>query len=93
MKFYNALFISLTIVICMAITACSSMDKIPETHIQYSPVWEYNPQAEGTITIEKDWWKAFGSPQLTELVERTQQKNPDVIIAGERVKQAELQMN
>ncbi|GGY69807.1 hypothetical protein GCM10011613_12700 [Cellvibrio zantedeschiae] len=68
------------------------MDKVPEANITYAPVWEYLPQNEGAINIEKDWWKAFESPQLTQLVEIAQQKNSDVIIASERVKQAELQM-
>jgi len=72
--------------------ACSSMDEIPKTGINYAPVWEYHPQSEGAINIEKEWWKTFESPQLTHLVEIAQQKNSDVIIARERVRQAELQL-
>lgn len=83
---------SLTFAVFTSLVACSSMDKVPDAKIEFSPVWEYAPQSEGTVAIEKDWWKAFESAQLTQLVEGAQQKNPDVVIAAERVKQAELQM-
>lgn len=92
MKFYKATSISLSLAMFASIMSCSSMDKIPKTNINYAPVWEYAPQTEGAIAVEKDWWKTFESGQLTQLVEVAQQKNPDVIIASERVKQAELQM-
>ncbi len=82
----------LSLVLCVSITACSSLDEAPSADINYAPVWEYTAQAEGAVAIEKDWWKSFGSAQLTQLVETAQQKNPDVIIASERVRQAELQM-
>jgi multidrug efflux system outer membrane protein len=96
-KFYKALSIILSFVICASIMACSSMDKVPKVNIEYAPVWEYAAQpqgavAQGAFAIEKDWWKIFESTQLTQLIELAQQKNPDVIIAAEHVKQAELQM-
>jgi len=68
------------------------MDKTPKAKIDYSPVWEYAANTEGAIAVEKEWWKTFESTQLTQLVELAQQKNPDVVIASERVRQAELQM-
>lgn len=91
-KFKPYLGMSLTLAVCASLVACSSMDKVPEAKIEFAPVWEYAPQSESTVTIEKDWWKVFESAQLTQLVEGAQQKNPDVVIAAERVKQAELQM-
>ena len=92
MKFKQCIGISLTLAVCVNLAACSSMDKVPEAKIEFAPVWEYAPQAEGAVAIEKDWWLAFESAQLTQLVAGAQQKNPDVVIAAERVKQAELQM-
>lgn len=92
MKFNRTASFSLSLAICASIMACSSMDKIPKVNIDYAPVWEYAAQTEGSIAIEKDWWKAFESVQLTQLIELAQQKNPDVVIASEHVKQAELQM-
>ena len=37
----------------------------------------------------QDWWLAFGSPVLTQLIEEALTGNPSVKIAEERVKQAE----
>ena len=98
MKFNNLVIlkksvaISLMFAVCVSLVACSSMDKVPDAKIEFAPLWEYTPQAEGAVNIEKEWWRAFGSAQLTQLIEGAQQKNPDVVIAAERVKQAELQM-
>ena len=91
-KFNKCVVISLLLATCASFVACSSMDKVPETKIEFAPIWEYTPQSEGAVSIEKEWWRAFASAQLTQLVEGAQQKNPDVVIAAERVKQAELQM-
>jgi multidrug efflux system outer membrane protein len=81
-----------TLAVFASLMSCSAMDKVPETNIEFAPVWEYTPQTEGAVNIETDWWRAFDSAQLTQLVEGAQQKNPDVVIAAERVRQAELQM-
>jgi multidrug efflux system outer membrane protein len=91
-KVKNVLAVSLSIIACANIVACSSMDEVPKTNIEYAPVWEYAAQSQPEQTIERDWWKAFESAQLTQLIELAQQKNPDVVIAAEHVKQAELQM-
>lgn len=92
MKRNKNIGVGLTLAICMNLVACSSMDKVPDANIEYAPVWEYAPRSENTVIVEKDWWRAFESVQLTQLVEHAQQKNPDVRIAAERVRQAELQM-
>lgn len=92
MKQFNKMKLPVLVFVGLALSACSSMDEVPNANIQFSPVWEYLPQREGPINIEKEWWKTFESPQLTQLVEAAQQKNSDVVIARERVRQAELQM-
>ncbi|RYY02970.1 MAG: efflux transporter outer membrane subunit [Gammaproteobacteria bacterium] len=92
MKFKKYLSISVISLAASTLVACSSMDEIPKTNIEYAPVWEYAPRTEAAIAIENDWWKAFESTQLTQLVELAQKKNPDIIIASEHVRQAELQM-
>lgn len=51
------------------------------------------PGTAATASIDgalpQDWWQAFGSPVLTQLVEEALAGNPTVKIAEERVKQAE----
>jgi multidrug efflux system outer membrane protein len=46
-------------------------------------------EAAAATAPPQDWWLAFGSPVLTQLVEEALVGNPSVKIAEERVKQAE----
>lgn len=92
MKFKKSLLNSLIILAAAKLVACSSMDEVPRAKIDYAPVWEYVAHTQGAQSVEKEWWKTFGSRQLTALVELAAEKNPDVIIGRERVRQAELQM-
>jgi len=92
MKFRKSLTCSLLVATISGLAACSSMDEVPKTTIQYAPVWEYAARTQGAVSVEKEWWKTFESDQLTQLIEIAQEKSPDAIIGGERVKQAELQM-
>lgn len=91
-KLSRCLSVSLLTLAVSGMAACSSMDEVPKANIEYAPVWEYAPRSEAAISIDKEWWRAFESKQLTQLVDIAQQKNPDWIIANENVKQAELQM-
>lgn len=92
MKFFKAAKISAMVTLCASLMACSAMDKVPSANIQYAPVWDYAAQTDTAMAVEKDWWKEFGSLQLTKLIEEAQAKNPDLVIATEHVRQAELQM-
>lgn len=42
--------------------------------------------------IDVEWWKSFQSPGLNALMESARVQSPDLLIAAQRVKQAELQM-
>ena len=92
MKLKNSLMLSLTFVTSGVFVGCSSMDETPKSKIEYAPVWEYAAHTQTAISVEKEWWKTFESNQLTQLIEIAREKNPDVIIGRERVRQAELQM-
>lgn len=83
---------SLACVISALTLSCSSIDEVPASNVQFTATWEYLPQSESANRLEKDWWNAFGSVQLGQFIENVQKSNSDLIIAGERVKQAELQM-
>ncbi|MCR6652463.1 MAG: efflux transporter outer membrane subunit [Cellvibrionaceae bacterium] len=73
----------------MAITACTS---IPKTERPNIPLETAATQIVPAFEIEKDWWQSFQSVQLNQMIEVAQKQNPDLRIAGERVRQAELQM-
>lgn len=42
--------------------------------------------------VDAEWWRAFASPSLNELIQIAEQQSPDLLISVERVRQAELQM-
>lgn len=42
--------------------------------------------------LDKAWWQAFNAPVLNELMLAAEQQSPDILMAAERVRQAELQM-
>ena len=52
---------------------------------------QWRTQLGSDAAIEADWWKAFGDPQLSELVELARANNTDVAIAAARVREARAQ--
>lgn len=84
--------VSVVVLVAILVSACSSMDEVPKVNVDYAPNWQYAQEAKQSIAIEKNWWKSFGSPGLSELIAAAQANNPDLNIATERVRQAELQM-
>lgn len=77
----------------MTMTACHSIQRVERPAFDV-PQEVQNAAAEivPSVEIEKDWWASFQSPQLNQLIELAHQQNPDLRIAAERVRQAELQM-
>lgn len=76
--------------VVVVLTACSSTPPaLPDIHYADG----YSVSANGVATqIDADWWQAFSSPQLNELMQLAQQQSLDLLISAERVRQAELQM-
>ncbi|WP_126516711.1 efflux transporter outer membrane subunit [Sphingobium amiense] len=50
------------------------------------PGWRFAAAPAGPI--EADWWRGFGDPRLTELVEQALARNTDIAIAASRVEEA-----
>lgn len=46
----------------------------------------------GAVALSPDWWRSFGSTELSALMAAALQANPDIAIAAERVRQAEAQV-
>jgi NodT family efflux transporter outer membrane factor (OMF) lipoprotein len=46
----------------------------------------------GAVALSPDWWRSFGSADLSALMSAALQANPDIAIAAERVRQAEAQV-
>lgn len=81
------------VLLCAAsLVACSSTARraaapAPQVPAAYAEA----PASPGTV-ITADWWRSFGSPELATLVDATLAANPDLLIAAERIRQAEEQV-
>ncbi len=91
-QLFSGLFSAVLIASYLLLSSCSSSDRTPAININYPTAWEYAAESTTEINIEKEWWTSFGSDHLTQLIDTALQKNSDVLIASEQVKQAELQM-
>ena len=49
------------------------------------------PGAADAAALTRDWWRAFGSAELSALIDAALRASPDAAIAAERVRQAEAQ--
>ena len=50
------------------------------------------PGAADAAALTRDWWRAFGSAELSALIDAALRASPDMTIAAERVRQAEAQV-
>lgn len=73
--------------------ACHSIDPIQRAEIPTSSTWNTLRESADVSAINSDWWKNFNSPELNRLIDLALEQSPDLRIATERVRQAELQMN
>ncbi len=78
------------------VVACSSAPpKSPDIH--YAQEYSAGPTSASAVeqqdgALEQQWWRAFSSAQLNELIALAEQQSPDLLISAERVRQAELQL-
>lgn len=54
--------------------------------------WD-NQTSEDSISLDNDWWKYFGSEELTGLVNESAKNNLDIAVALTHIQQAEAQAN
>jgi outer membrane protein, multidrug efflux system len=79
-----ALSVSLTFTLAGCTTGRVERPDVP------LPVAFAEPNPGGDAAVQAGWWHDFGSAQLSAWLDHAVESNPDVIIAAERVKQAEL---
>ena len=80
--------IALIATCALAVSACApTLQEVPPG-TGVTPPTEWRTSLEGTAPIERDWWDAFGDPQLSRLVEQARANNPDVQVAAARVEEA-----
>jgi outer membrane protein, multidrug efflux system len=82
----------LLLLVLLALAACTTTDEGQGPVINYADTYQAG-EIKKVGEIDAAWWQAFNSPVLNELMLAADQQSPDVLIAAERVRQAELQMH
>lgn len=86
-------FSMLALAAALATGGCATVGDTPQVMREAMPAaWAEgggNPSNEQALT--RDWWHRFASPELVQLIAAAQDANPDMVIAAERVLQAEAQ--
>ncbi|MBX7533469.1 efflux transporter outer membrane subunit [Qipengyuania sp. 1XM1-15A] len=72
----------------LALSACAPTLQEAPPGTAVTPPTEWRTSLEVTAPIERDWWDAFGDPQLSHLVEQARANNADVQVAAARVEEA-----
>jgi NodT family efflux transporter outer membrane factor (OMF) lipoprotein len=84
-------FVSVAAVLALA--ACSITGKappVPEIASNMPSAWAEPAPSDLAVTAP-DWWRSFSSEELSVLIAAALNANPDLVIAAERVRQAEAQ--
>jgi outer membrane protein, multidrug efflux system len=82
---------AVSIAVCAALlTGCSlRMDRV-DNPVKLPVAWESAAAAAtANAPVPADWWKGFQSPVLAQLIDEALAGNPNLLIAEERLKQAE----
>ncbi|HSC66257.1 MAG TPA: efflux transporter outer membrane subunit [Cellvibrio sp.] len=79
------------LLVSLMLSACITTDEAQRPEVNYAATYP-DVTAQSTGEIDARWWQAFNAPTLNELMLLADQQSPDVLIAAERVHQAELQM-
>jgi len=80
--------LALAIVAVLALSACASRIDATKPNLEMPASWAEASSA--TAELQRDWWRGFGSDELSGLIDQALAGNPDLNIAAERVTQAEI---
>lgn len=79
------------LVFSLMLTGCVTTDDGQRPDVNYAESYQIDDSRRAD-EIDTNWWQAFNAPTLNELMLAADQQSLDVLIAAERVRQAELQM-
>ena len=80
---------TIVIAVALGLAGCSTTSPMLKPNVAAPAAW--NESATGAA-VSADWWNAFGSAELRQLVDQALKGSPDLAIATERVRQAEAQV-
>jgi multidrug efflux system outer membrane protein len=78
----------------LALGACSIIGKAPQVPgiaADMPAAWAERALSDAAVTAP-DWWRSFSSEELSDLIAAALSANPDLVIAAERVRQAEAEV-
>src|SRR5262249_30043239 len=87
----NALKLVYAIVAATLLASCAGVRPLAPTGAAVAPPSAWRTQAGEEGVIDPRWWRSFGDPQLTQLVEAALAANPDIAIPATRVAEARAQ--
>jgi multidrug efflux system outer membrane protein len=75
----------------LALGACATRGNPPAPAPEMPGAWTESG-ATDAASPARDWWRGFGSPELSGLIDASLSASPDMVIAAEHVRQAEAQV-
>ena len=75
----------------LVLGACATTSSPPVPSPAMPSAWT-EPPSPDAVALTRDWWRGFGSAELSELIDAALVESPDMGIAAERVHQAEAQV-
>jgi NodT family efflux transporter outer membrane factor (OMF) lipoprotein len=90
------LAVAIVVVAVLALGACSITGKapqVPKIASDMPAAWAERALSDADAAVTApDWWRSFSSEELSALIAAALSANPDLVIAAERVRQAEAQV-
>lgn len=82
------------VLLLIALCSCSTHTaKNPQAAQWVTENQWHHASRQADARLENTWWQGFASHQLNQLLERAQIANSDLLIAAEKMRQAQLQFN
>ncbi|MEY4564213.1 MAG: hypothetical protein RLZZ618_3490 [Pseudomonadota bacterium] len=74
----------------LMLAGCATKVDNTQPALALPATWSEGVPTAATARLEREWWRSFRSEELVRLVDEAQAGSTDLMIAAERVKQAEL---
>jgi NodT family efflux transporter outer membrane factor (OMF) lipoprotein len=88
---FPALALALSLSLSLWLSACAG-PAVETAHVDpVAPSDRWQTELPAGAPLDRDWWQVFHDPALTALVERALANNPDIAIAGARIRDARAQ--
>lgn len=80
-----------TLAFALSLSACAGPAVETARVASVAPPDRWRTVLPANAPLDSDWWQAFHDPELTTLIERALANNPDIAIAGARIRDARAQ--